>query len=76
MSEVKDHEARAMATTALIKIEAHEKTCSERWGEARDQLKALFRGHRMIMLLLLCGQGAMVVFLAGLVVTLATGGRP
>ena len=72
--EVIDHEARNMASVALIKIEEHEKTCGERWTETRDKMSALFRGHRQILMVLLAGQGAVILFLAALIVTLSVGG--
>ena len=65
--EVIDHEARGRAGKALTMIQAHEKQCGERWGETRDALKAL-RTY------LIAGQGALILFLAGLIVTLALGG--
>lgn len=75
--ETVDHEARNMASAALTKIEEHEKTCGERWADTRDKMAALFRGHRQIFLVMLAGQGAVILFLAGLTVTLALkGGAP
>jgi hypothetical protein len=35
-----DHEARRIADRAEQKIDAHERHCSERWGEARKSIDA------------------------------------
>lgn len=35
-NEAVDHEARATAARAELKIDAHEDRCAERWKEARD----------------------------------------
>lgn len=66
-----DHEARRIADRAEQKIDAHEKHCAERWGQARIAIestnKSVGRVHQRIDKLLwavLCGLALMVVQLA------------
>jgi hypothetical protein len=64
-----------MATEALTRLDGHEKACGDRWIETREAIKALTAGHRSIVHLLLGGQGAIILFLAGLIVTLLFTGK-
>jgi|GEM_PF-7079681 len=73
--KVIDHEARQMALAAQTQLDGHEKSCAERWSETRDALKALFGAQRQTVWALVGGQGVVILFLAGLIVTLAFGGK-
>ena len=63
-----DHDARARAESAHLKIDGHEDRCAERWREARDQMKEMrddIRGLRQTSrstLMVLIGWGIVVVF--------------
>lgn len=41
MDSLADHTARRDAALALEKIAAHERTCAERWTEARTEMRGL-----------------------------------
>lgn len=41
MTDVVDHEARALAQAAVNKIASHEELCTNRWQQARDEIKGL-----------------------------------
>lgn len=68
--------ARHQAALARQKIDAHEDRCSERWREARDEMKdlrqrvfetrmAMEQGHRRLTGWIIGGQGSVILLLAG-----------
>lgn len=68
--------AREQAALANQKIDAHEDRCSERWREARDEMKdlrqrvfetrlAMEQGHRRLTGWIIGGQGSVILLLAG-----------
>ena len=74
--------AREQAAVANQKIDAHEDRCSERWREARDEMKdlrqrvfetrlAMERGHRRLTGWIIGGQGSVILLLAGVLLTQA-----
>ena len=71
-----DSVAREQATAANQKIDVHEERCSERWREARDEIKELRQrvfetrlvmeqGHRRLTGWVIGGQGSVILLLAG-----------
>lgn len=77
---VEDRVARQQAALAQQKIDAHEDRCSERWREARDEMKDLRRrlfdtriameqGHRRLTGWIIAGQGSVILLLAGALLT-------
>ena len=71
-----DRFAREQARAANHKIDAHEDRCSERWREARDELKelrqrifdtrvAMEQGHRRLTGWIIGGQGSVILLLGG-----------
>jgi len=71
-----DGVAREQAALANQKIDAHEDRCSERWREARDEMKdlrqrvfetrlAMEQGHRRLTGWIIGGQGSVILLLAG-----------
>jgi len=71
-----DAEARQQAALANQKIDSHEDRCSERWREARDEMKllharvsetkeAMDRGHKRLTGWIIAGQGGAIVLLLG-----------
>jgi hypothetical protein len=73
---VEDAVAREQAAVANQKIDSHEDRCSERWREARDEMRLLHariseskesmdRGHRRLTGWLVAGQGGAIVLLVG-----------
>jgi Flp pilus assembly protein TadB len=75
-ARAEDPVARRQAALARQKIEAHEDRCSERWREARDEMKDLRRrvfetriameqGHRRLTGWIIGGQGSVILLLAG-----------
>ncbi|HMA15642.1 MAG: hypothetical protein ACM35H_13785 [Bacteroidota bacterium] len=71
-----DDFAREQAALANQKIDAHEDHCSERWREARDEMKdlrqrvfetrlAMEQGHRRLTGWIIGGQGSVILLLAG-----------
>lgn len=76
MSPPEDCVAREQAAVANQKIDAHEDRCSERWREARDEMKdlrqrvfeariAMEQGHRRLTGWVIGGQGSVILLLAG-----------
>lgn len=67
MTEAADHLARSNADRALLRIEAHEKQCTERWEQSRsahNELKStLLTGFRWMFGMLLSGTGTLIVLL-------------
>jgi hypothetical protein len=72
--------AREQAASAHQKIDGHEDRCSERWREARDEMKdlrqrifetriAMEQGHRRLTGWIICGQGSVILLLAGFLLT-------
>src|SRR3546814_8773034 len=68
--------AREQAALANQKIDSHEDRCSERWREARDEMKdlrqrifetrlAMEQGHRRLTGWIIGGQGSVILLLAG-----------
>ena len=77
-------EALEKATTAIAEHMRHEAVCTERWNELRHAInknqeqadrnqEALTRNLRSLWWVIITGGGALILFLAGLIVTLATG---
>lgn len=75
-----DRIAREQAKAANQKIDAHEDRCSERWREARDELKdlrqrifdtrvSLEQGHRRMTGWIIGGQGSVILLLGGLLLS-------
>lgn len=75
-----DRLAREQARAANQKIDAHEDRCSERWREARDELKdlrqrifatrvSLEQGHRRMTGWIIGGQGSVILLLGGLLLS-------
>ena len=75
-----DRIAREQAAVAHQKIDSHEDRCSERWREARDEMKDLRRrifenrvameqGHRRLTGWIIGGQGSVILLLAGVLLT-------
>ena len=75
-----DRLAREQAKAANQKIDAHEDRCSERWREARDELKdlrqrifdtrvSLEQGHRRMTGWIIGGQGSVILLLGGLLLS-------
>jgi hypothetical protein len=73
---LEDRVAREQAAVANQKIDSHEDRCSERWREARDELKdlrhrifetrvAMEQGHRRLTGWVIGGQGSVILLLAG-----------
>ncbi|WP_420348603.1 hypothetical protein [Pelagibius sp.] len=71
-----DRFAREQARAANHKIDTHEDRCSERWREARDELKelrqrifdtrvAMEQGHRRLTGWIIGGQGSVILLLGG-----------
>ncbi len=71
-----DRVAREVARTARQEIDAHEDRCSERWREARDEMKdlrqrivdarvSMEQGHRRLTGWIIGGQGSVIVLLGG-----------
>ena len=80
LSMVEDRVARAQAAVANQKIDTHEDRCSERWREARDEMKdlrqrifearlAMEHGHRRLTGWIIGGQGSVILLLAGVLLT-------
>src|SRR3546814_11856983 len=76
--------AREQAALANQKIDSHEDRCSERWREARDEMKdlrqrifetrlALEQGHRRLTGGILGGAGSVILLLAGVPTGRASG---
>src|SRR3546814_16035906 len=72
--------AREQAALANQKIDSHEDRCSERWREARDEMKdlrqrifetrlAMEQGHRRLTGWIIGGQGSVIMLLAGVLLT-------
>ena len=79
-SVVEDSVAREQAKVANQKIDSHEDRCSERWSEARDELKdlrqrifetrlAMEQGHRRLTGWIIGGQGSVILLLAGIMLS-------
>jgi hypothetical protein len=77
---LRDRIARELAAVAQQKIDSHEDRCSERWREARDEMKdlrqrlfetrtALEQGHRRLTGWIIGGQGSVILLLAGVLLT-------
>ena len=75
-----DRLAREQAKAANQKIDDHEDRCSERWREARDELKdlrqrifdtrvSLEQGHRRMTGWIIGGQGSVILLLGGLLLS-------
>lgn len=62
MNETVDHEARADAAKALLRIEGHEDLCAERWTQAHERMKTLGRGLWGIALLIVAAAAANWMF--------------
>ncbi len=71
-----DPQAREQAAVANQKIDSHEDRCSERWREARDEMKhlharisetkdAMDSGHKRLTGWFIAGQGSLILLLAG-----------
>lgn len=80
LSMGEDRIARQQAAIANQKIDAHEDRCSERWREARDELKdlrqrifetraAMEQGQRRLTGWVIGGQGSIILLLAGVLLT-------
>jgi len=80
MSMAEDRVAREQATVANQKIDSHEDRCSERWREARDEMKdlrqrtfetrvAMDQGHRRLTGWVIGGQGSVILLLAGVLLS-------
>ena len=76
MTLAEDWVAREQAAIANQKIDSHEDRCSERWREARDEIRLLHarisetkeavdRGHRRLTGWTIAGQGAAILLLLG-----------
>jgi hypothetical protein len=72
--------AREQAAVANQKIDSHEDRCSERWSEARDEMKelrqrifetrlAMEQGHRRLTGWIIGGQGSVILLLTGILLT-------
>lgn len=72
--------AREQAALANQKIDSHEDRCSERWREARDEMKdlrqrvfetrvAMEQGHRRLTGWIIGGQGSVILLLGGVLLT-------
>lgn len=72
--------ARKQAALANQKIDSHEDRCSERWREARDEMKdlrqrvfetrvAMEQGHRRLTGWIIGGQGSVILLLGGVLLT-------
>ena len=77
---VEDRIARQQAAVANQKIDSHEDRCSERWREARDEMKdlrqrifetrvAMEQGHRRLTGWIIAGQGSVILLLAGILLS-------
>lgn len=75
-----DRLAREQAAVANQKIDFHEDRCSERWREARDEMKdlrqrlfetrvSMEQGHRRLTGWIIGGQGSVILLLAGVLLT-------
>lgn len=75
-----DRVAREQAAIANQKIDAHEDRCSERWREARDEMKdlrqrlfetrtAMDQGHRRLTGWVIGGQGSVILLLTGVLLS-------
>lgn len=75
-----DPVARELAAVAQQKIDSHEDRCSERWREARDEMKdlrqglfetrtAMEQGHRRLTGWVIGGQGSVILLLTGVLLT-------
>lgn len=75
-----DRIAREQASVANHKIDAHEDRCSERWREARDEMKdlrqrifdtrvAMEQGHRRLTGWIIGGQGSVILLLGGFLIS-------
>jgi hypothetical protein len=75
-ARAEDPVARHQAALARQQIDAHEDRCSERWREARDEMKdlrqrvfetriAMEQGHRRLIGWIIGGQGSVILLLAG-----------
>jgi hypothetical protein len=75
-----DLTAREQAALANQKIDSHEDRCSERWREARDEMKdlrqrlfetrvAMEQGHRRLTGWIVGGQGGVILLLAGVLLS-------
>jgi hypothetical protein len=80
LSVAEDSVAREQAKVANQKIDSHEDRCSERWSEARDELKdlrqrifetrlAMEQGHRRLTGWIIGGQGSVILLLAGIMLS-------
>lgn len=80
LSMGEDRIAREQAGIANQKIDAHEDRCSERWREARDEMKdlrqrifearaAMEQGHRRLTGWVIGGQGSIILLLAGVLLS-------
>jgi hypothetical protein len=74
--QANDRVARHPAALARQKIDSHEDRGSERWREARDEMKdlrqrvfetriAMEQGHRRLTGWIIGGQGSVILLLAG-----------
>ena len=77
---LEDLVAREQAAVANQKIDSHEDRCSERWSEARDEMKelrqrifesrlAIEQGQRRLTGWIIGGQGSVILLLAGILLT-------
>ena len=80
LSMGEDRIAREQAGIANQNIDAHEDRCSERWREARDEMKdlrqrifegraAMEQGHRRLTGWVIGGQGSIILLLAGVLLS-------
>lgn len=71
MTAAADHVARSTADRALMRIEAHEKQCTERWEQSRaahnDLKSSLLIGFRWMFGMLLTGMGTVILLLISIV---------
>lgn len=80
LNMAEDRIARDQASVANQKIDAHEDRCSERWREARDEMKdlrqkifethaAMELGYRRLTGWVIGGQGSIILLLAGILLS-------
>ncbi len=65
MNGTVDPIARRDAALANQKIDSHEHNCADRWREAGDQMRVLNNRIWWIVGVLVAGQGAVILMLAG-----------
>ena len=74
MTEAVDHKARSDAISAMLRMDGHEKQCTERWEQSRlahTDLKnsvaslkeSLVSGFRWVVGLVLAGMGSVILML-------------